>query len=129
MEANSSLKKRIRNDIILVLAIGLAALILWGVVSLAKKQGAYAVVSVNGEDVARYPLDTDIEITVDGYDGGKNTIVIQSGKVCVSCADCPDRLCVKQRTIKYVGETITCLPHRMVVRIEGELNNGVDVVP
>ena len=44
-------------------------------------------------------------------------------------ADCPDRLCVKQGRIKKVGESIVCLPHKVVIEIVGEKEEaGVDAV-
>ena len=32
-------------------------------------------------------------------------------------ASCPDRLCVKQGTKSQVGDTIVCLPHRLVATV------------
>jgi len=46
----------------------------------------------------------------------------------VTDADCPDRLCVKQRAISKQGETIVCLPHRLIVKIEGGDAPDVDGV-
>ena len=40
-------------------------------------------------------------------------------------ADCPDKYCVKQGKIKNVGETIVCLPHKVVVEIE-KTSKGTD---
>lgn len=122
----SDQKKRIRNDILLILAIALAALAVCCGVNFTRRQGAYVVVSVDGRDVAVYPLDTDIRVELETYHDGRNTIVIKEGCACIESASCPDLLCVKQRTIRYVGETITCLPNRLVIRIEGE--GGVDAV-
>ncbi|MBQ7598742.1 MAG: NusG domain II-containing protein [Clostridia bacterium] len=33
----------------------------------------------------------------------------------VSAADCPDQLCVKTGTIRFPGESIACVPNRVVV--------------
>ena len=51
--------------------------------------------------------------------GGVNKVVINDGKVSMTEADCPDELCVKTGKISRVGETIVCLPHRVVVEIKG----------
>ncbi|MCR5808500.1 MAG: NusG domain II-containing protein [Clostridiales bacterium] len=120
------MKNRIRNDIILALALLLAALAVWGVVSLTRKTGEYAVVLINGEETARYPLDKDAVVEIETEDGHVNTLVIKDGEASVTFADCPDKLCVKQRAIKRTGETIICLPHKLVIRIEG--GGGVDTV-
>ena len=34
-------------------------------------------------------------------------------------ADCPDQLCIHQGPIHIQGETIVCLPNRVVVEITG----------
>jgi hypothetical protein len=38
-------------------------------------------------------------------------------------ADCPDKLCEKTGKISKNGETIVCLPHRVVVEIQGGEGN------
>ena len=83
-------------------------------------RGESVVVRVDGVERGRYPLDaqTPIETWVDGVDG-RNYIVIRDGVCSVTEADCPDRLCVRQGTISRAGEQIICLPHHLVVSIEG----------
>ena len=34
-------------------------------------------------------------------------------------ANCGDHTCIRTGAISREGETIVCLPHRMVVRVEG----------
>ena len=118
-------KKKIIRDIILaaflLLACGVALAIWHG----TAEQGEIAVVMVDGREVARYPLSQDREVTIEGI-GGENKLVISSGKADVSEADCPDKVCVDHRSILNVGETIVCLPHKVVVKIVGE-EIGVDM--
>ncbi|MBO4563170.1 MAG: NusG domain II-containing protein [Clostridia bacterium] len=117
-------KKRIVNDIILVVALLALALAAWGVIRITHKSGDYAVVEIAGEETARYPLNEDIRIDIEAEGGHVNTFVISDGKAYVESADCPDKLCVKQHAVSRVGETIICLPHKLVIRIVGE--GGVD---
>ncbi len=49
---------------------------------------------------------------------GSNTIKIEGGGVTVTDADCPDGYCVSHVKISNEGETIVCLPHRLVIKIE-----------
>ncbi len=118
--------KRIRNDIILVVALLAAGLAAWGVIRFTSKTGEYAVVEINGTETARYRLDTDTEIDIETEDGHVNRLVISDGRASIVSADCPDRLCVKQGAISRAGQTIICLPHKLVIRITGE--SGVDAV-
>ena len=79
-----------------------------------KKDGITAVVKVDGNIVYMLPLDKNASVTVEGYQGGSNTVVIENGTVYMKDADCPDKLCEK---------TIVCLPHRVVVEIQGGEGN------
>ena len=81
---------------------------------------------MDGREVGRYPLDRDAEIAIPGYDGGLNLLVIRDGSAFVREADCPDKLCVRTGAIRYEGESIICLPHRVVVAVEGGEPGEVD---
>ena len=41
-------------------------------------------------------------------------------------ADCPDKICVHMRPIRYAGESILCLPHRLAVTVRGGREAGAD---
>ena len=85
-----------------------------------KKDGSYAVIKVDGNEIKTLDLNSgETTIEVNGYQGGVNKVVINDGKVSMTEADCPDELCVKTGKISRVGETIVCLPHRVVVEIKG----------
>jgi hypothetical protein len=110
-------KRRMDGALIIILMI--AALIAALAVYLTHDKGSTAVVKVDGSVLYEFSLSEDVGLTVDGYMGGTNRIVIQDGKVSVTEADCPDALCVKTGSISRAGETIVCLPHRVVVEIKG----------
>ncbi len=119
------MKRSKRNDIILVIILAVSALMMWLCVSLFSSEGAFAVVTVNGVETARYPLSEDREVRLE-CDGGYNILVIKDGKADVTEASCPDGLCVDFHSISRSGETIVCLPNKTVVSIvspsEGEVN-------
>ena len=118
--------KRLRNDIILVVALLAAALAAWGVIRFTMKTGEFVSVEIDGRETARYSLKEDIEVDIETGDGHVNRLVISGGKASIVYADCPDKLCVKQHAISRAGQTIICLPHKLVIRILGE--SGVDAV-
>lgn len=69
----------------------------------------------NGELLNTLPLSENTELTVE-CENGYNVITIRSGKVSVSDADCPDKVCVNMGEIS--GSTpIVCLPHRLEIRV------------
>ena len=57
---------------------------------------------------------------------GANTVQVERGRIRISAADCPDQVCVKQGWISGGAVPIICLPHRLIVTIEGGQGNGVD---
>ena len=118
--------KKLKNDIILVLALLLLAAAAWGAVKLTQKSGSFAVVEINGVETARYPLSEDSVTVIETEGGHVNRLVIENGYAYIDEADCPDKLCVKQGRIRMTGESVICLPHRLVIRIEG--GEGVDAV-
>lgn len=122
------LEKKHRNDIILIAALLAVALAAFAMIQLFKKSGGYAVVVQEGKEIASYPLNKDISVTIDSPTGGFNTLVIKDGKADVIRADCPDKLCVHQHSISYNGETIVCLPNKLVVKIVSGEAADVDII-
>lgn len=114
-------KVRLKRDIILVLSMVIIAAAAFLIINFAvKKDGSYAVIKVDGNVIKTLDLNSgETTIEVNGYQGGVNKVVINDGKVSMTEADCPDELCVKTGKISRVGETIVCLPHRVVVEIKG----------
>ncbi len=112
-------QKTLKNDIVLILALLLLALLAWGALRLTKKPGGEAVVTVDGVLVATLPLSIEARLPVGAERGFLNVVEVADGRVRVVDADCPDRLCVRQGWIRYDGESIVCLPHKLVVSIRG----------
>ncbi len=82
--------------------------------------GGMVEVQVDGTVVTTLPLDSDTTYIIDGVDGGHNTLVIADGKACVTEATCPDGVCVRHRAIDKAGQSIICLPNKVVVQVIGE---------
>ena len=120
--------KKFKNDIVLALVVIIAAAGVWLCSELLKEEGAFAVVTVNGKETARYSLDTDAEIRLESENGGYNILIIKDGKADITEASCPDHVCVDQRAISRTGEAITCLPNKTVITIEGPQEAEVDLV-
>lgn len=79
--------------------------------------GAWAVVTVDGEETGRYELSKDQTVTIG--DADYNVLVISHGAAEITSANCGDHTCVRMGKISREGEAIVCLPHRLIVRIEG----------
>ena len=74
------------------------------------------LVEVEGRSLYAVPLSEDKSLIVNSK-GGTNKVLISGGKASVSEADCKNRICVNSKPISEVGESIVCLPHRVVVSI------------
>ena len=91
----------------------------WALGSLGS--GNVAVITVDGVEYDRIDLSKvtesyDIEIDTQ-Y--GHNTVHVEPGRISVTEADCPDGICVAQGAIDKGGVPIVCMPHHLVVKIEG----------
>lgn len=108
-----------RNDILLGTGLLLAALCIWCAVFFAQKNRSrdslMVVVTVDGEEYYSGLLMDEREIDMDGH----NKVVIADGEVCMEEADCPDKLCISQGKISKPGQTIICLPNKVMVTIKG----------
>lgn len=112
-----------RNDLLLAGALLLAAALLWVLVR-PGGTGGWAVVTQDGAETARYPLDTDLTVTLGGE--AYNILRIADGTAAVIEANCGDHTCVRTGAVSREGESIVCLPHRLVIRIEGGGAPGFD---
>lgn len=115
-----------RGDTILIIGFLLAALVCCGLWLGFRKDGGAVIVEQEGRETARYALNEDRTVRIEGEDG-YNLLVIKSGEVYLSEADCPNLLCVKTGKIRYAGQSIVCLPHKLAVRIVGGAS-GLDAV-
>ncbi len=108
-----------KQDILLILfflaAVLAAFLWLWQ----GRESGKTVEISVDGKITAVYSLSKDRQITITGT-GGSNVLTIKEGKARMTKADCPDGTCVKHKAVGRIGETIVCLPHKVVVEVAGD---------
>ncbi|MBQ4118757.1 MAG: NusG domain II-containing protein [Clostridia bacterium] len=112
-------KNKVVNDILLILGILSLALAIFLVFKLNLKNGNLVKVTVDNQVKHCYNINKDTEVVINN---GKNTnmLVIKNGTVYISEANCPDKICVAHRAISKIGETIVCLPHKLVVEITEE---------
>ena len=121
--------KKIKNDMILLTGILLTALMIW-LVPMLLNRDAPAVVRIlqDGQEIGIYSVLEDQTIAIPYEEEGYNLLLISGGQVSVSDADCPDGLCVRQRAIARNGESIICLPHKLVIQIESKEESDLDAV-
>lgn len=80
--------------------------------------GETVEITVDGELYCSYSLYENRNIDVK-TDYGNITVQIKDSKALVSKSDCKDNKCIKEREISRKGQTIVCLPLRVIVEIGG----------
>ncbi len=116
-----------KADILLVIFILIAAVGVYLFYSAGAEKGKGVEVTVDGESVGFLSLDVDDSIRIDTEDG-YNIVTVKDGEVMVTEADCRDQICVEHKKIRKTGETIVCLPHKLVVTVTGDAPGGFDAV-
>ena len=117
--------KNLKNDIILIVALFLTGIVILLFVKLSSHSGATVQVRIDGEIKAELPLSEDAELLLEGYDGGSNLLIIKDGYARISDASCPDGLCIGMGDIHLSGQSIICLPNRVVIEIKGSDSEDV----
>ena len=113
-----SKQKQKKNDCLLIaglLILTLFLLFFWRF--LHHGPSAVVQIEINGTVTETLPLNQDADRILTGVDGGTNHLVIEGGAASITEATCPDKICVHQGPIKETGETIVCLPHRLVITV------------
>ncbi|MDF2951880.1 MAG: putative rane protein [Anaerocolumna sp.] len=90
-----------KNDIYLVGIILIIAIGAFIIINATKKDGDKVIIEVDNKVYKELPLDD---------------------------ANCPDKLCVDQKNAEYNGESIICLPNRVVVKVQSSKESSVDSI-
>ena len=112
-----------KADILLagvLILIGVAAS-LW--ISQFDTSGSRVIIKTDGKVYGSYSISEDRTVTV--KQGKKtNTVRIHDGEVSVT----HNQVCVKHKAIHTTGESIICLPNKMVVQIQGKGGDEYDAI-
>ena len=109
-------RKTKKHDLILIGSLLLISALMVAFVLLRQNNGKWVIVTVDGVQTARYPLEQDGTYSLND---GTNLLSVHGGAARMIEAECPDHLCVEMGEIRYSGQMIVCLPNRVIVTIEG----------
>ena len=115
-----------KRDIVLaavLLILGVTGVL---IVKYGLKSGNTADVYIDDKLVQTIDMSVDDEYTFQ-TDKGSNTVEVRNGAVSMKSADCPDKVCVRMGTKNRNSETITCLPHKLVIEVHGGQEQEVDI--
>ncbi len=114
MSALNNHRKLKKGDLILLAVVLCASAVLFLCIWLFSPKGGMAVITLDGTEIGRYPLDQNVEVTLsEGH-----VLVISDGEASVTYAPCRDQICVHHIPISRSGEAIVCLPYRLVITVE-----------
>lgn len=120
-----------RNDLIFIGSLLLGLILIGLAFFLLRGEGDTVLVTVDGESFGVYSLSKDTVVDIrTGEDGEHlNRLVIRDGKAFVELATCPDGSCADRKPISRQGESIVCLPHKVVISVRRtQTENAPDVV-
>ena len=122
-----------KKDMIIIALALFAALALWLVSQMALgTKASSVVVLLDGEEVLRKPLVISDTYEIGQEDGSLNVIRVENGVVWMEEANCRDGLCIRQGKMKNGAKTIVCLPHKLVVKMDGDApvsdNSDLDII-
>lgn len=101
--------------IAVILLLGVTAFIL--LFSL-KNDGTTAIISVDGKSVAEIELTVSQNKTFSVSEAENITFEVNNGRIRVVDSDCPDKICCNTGFISKSGESIICMPNKMIVEIK-----------
>ena len=108
-----------KNDIIFVSALFSVILVAVLGMLLFRTSGNTVTVTIDGKMFGEYSLGRNRSIEIKS-ELGSNLLVIKDGKAYVESASCPDGICANHRPISYDGESIICLPNKVVIVIDNK---------
>lgn len=102
----------------------------------------YQVSSRDREALAQIYYESQLVMTVDLTTGEDKDFTVpendhvvfhqySDGSIAFIHSDCPDKICIRAGRLKLVGESATCLPNKMTLKLvakNGSSNDDVDIV-
>ncbi|WP_163655197.1 NusG domain II-containing protein [Listeria sp. PSOL-1] len=128
-------------DVIIIICLILLSFLPLAIFSYSKanekpiqgKQKLIAVISIDGKKYRTVELTGHKgkeSFTIKQDDGDSNTIEVNDEAIKISAANCTDQVCIRMGAINKPAETITCLPHKLLIEVKaiGDSDNSNDDV-
>lgn len=102
-----------KGDIVIICSIALAFVLSVVLLVSFSKQGSRVVIKQDNKIIYNESINTNQTV-----DTGTNTVIIKDGIVYMSNATCKNQICVNSGKISKKGESIICLPNKVIVEIK-----------
>ena len=126
----TGMKKMIKKHPTITICIWvllLAGLLIAAQKALSTDGAVQVVVTVDGKNYGAYSLKREQVIRIE-TEYGYNELTIKDGKAGVTASDCKNQVCVHSMAISQNGQSIICLPHKLIVQITGSGGKQLDAV-
>ncbi len=122
--------RKFRNDVIFIAALLLIVALAGLAIYFLRGEGNTVTVTVDGKAFGTYSLAEDRTVEIRTGENGEelNLLIIRKGEAFVETATCPDGICAAHKPISRDGESIVCLPHKVVVTVTQADGEGPDIV-
>ncbi|MGL5068052.1 MAG: NusG domain II-containing protein [Sarcina sp.] len=88
-------------------------------------KSTYVEIHVDNNLFKTIDLANDTNETIDIKSKlGTNSVLIKNNQIQINHANCKDSLCMKQKAISKIGQSIICLPNKVIVEIKGDMNSS-----
>lgn len=118
--------------ILLLIVLSFTPELVLGIMMNKQYKEIYAEITLEGKFYKRIPLsehrgEDEIEIkTKYGY----NIIKVSNQSIGIIDSDCKDKICIKTGFISKQGQSIICLPHKLMIEIKSDYNkHNTDIIP
>ena len=121
---NTKSRGRMKNDLIFILSLLIILIALGIFLHFFRGEGNTVFIEIDGSLFESFSVfeNREVKINTPARDGDGeeeiNILVVENGRVYMKSATCPDGICVAHRPISRDGESIVCLPHKIVVFVE-----------
>ena len=92
-----------------------------------QKGGTNVVVEVDNHLAGKYPLNKNQMISVKG-ELGITKIEIKDDRVRIFQSPCPHKIGIKMGWVRHSGKIVACVPNKVVIRVTGNENDGLDAI-
>lgn len=126
----NQVNRKNRNDVLFIAVLLLIVTLAGAAFFFLRGEGDSVTVSVDGKHYGTYPLRTDLTLSIrtGADDTQENLLVIRDGHAYVESATCPDGICAAHKPISREGESIVCLPHRVVITVHTTDGEEPDII-
>lgn len=118
-----------KADFIVIGTVALVvAVLLFFLYGMNSGSGDLLIVEVDGKKTLEsISLSDNTELKIETDGGGVNVLTVRDGEAVISSANCPDGICAGHKPISKPGESIICLPHKVVVSVVSEDGNEAEI--